>query len=636
MYIPRWALFLLTFVGATLFGWAVRMAVDDDGAPPVAGPESTVAAPAPQRATTPRAAAPAVRERRPRPAPASAPAPPAPAPTPIYVPVYIPVYLPANTGDAGVTGATAPARARPRAPEPAPVAEQPAPPPREPEPVAYEPESEPEPEAIAYEPEPVAYEPEPEPVAERPSPSPEPTRPTPNRSSTPSREEPTPEQPPRRATDPVRKPPRPTQRPDDQRSRLAAPPPAAGTFTPPTSIMTINANGDGIVIAADGAIVAVGDHPTVTGNTGDTSASGIIAVDAHDSAVISGNSERTTVEQASPPSAPSVAATETGAEARSGDTDPAPAPGTKNRSGGGRRAVAIAGIENHSVDVGGDENVVTYDDSNVALDRNGRVNGNTGDTDTSGLNVVDDEGSAIRSGDSGNSDEAPDDPPFAASSAGPPAESDGRRESSGQSVPEKDSSARPPAESNGRRESSGQSVPEKDSSARPPAESDGRRESSGQSVPEKDSSARPPAESDGQGDASRPSAAVATSSPRPLPEANGRQGGSQPSASVADVNGVSTATADDSLVVGGDGIDDNGVTVRGRRNVVTYDDGNVAVGGTGDVNSQIGDSDTGGAVTIGTRGSHIRAGDSFLPARQQAGAQRPDPFDGDDPDVGRD
>jgi hypothetical protein len=612
MYIPRWALFLLTFVGATLFGWAVRMAVDDDGGGSVAGPESTVAAPAPQRATTPRAAAPAVRERRPRPAPASAPAPPAPAPTPIYIPVYIPVYLPANTGDAGVTGATAPARARPRAPEPAPVAEQPAPPPREPEPVAYEPESEPEPEAIAYEPEPVAYEPEPEPepepVAERPSPSPEPNHPAPNRPSTPPREKPTREQPPRRLTNPVRKP----TRPDDQRSSVAEPPPAAGTFTPPTSIMTINANGDGIVIAADGAIVAVGDHPTVTGNTGDTSASGIIAVDAHDSAVISGNSERTTVEQASPPSAPSVAATETGAEARSGDTDPAPTPGTKNRSGGGRRAVAIAGIENHSVDVGGDENVVTYDDSNVALDRNGRVNGNTGDTDTSGLNVVDDEGSAIRSGDSGNSDEAPDDPPFAASSADPPAESDGRRESSGQSVPEKDSSAGPPAES------------------------DGRRESSGQSVPEKDSSARPPAESDGQGDASRPSAAVATSSPRPLPEANGRQGGSQPSASVADVNGVSTATADDSLVVGGDGIDDNGVTVRGRRNVVTYDDGNVAVGGTGDVNSQIGDSDTGGAVTIGTRGSHIRAGDSFLPARQQAGAQRPDPFDGDDPDVGRD
>jgi hypothetical protein len=355
--------------------------------------------------------------------------------------------------------------------------------------------------------------------------------------------------------------------------------------------MTINANGDGIVIAADGAIVAVGDHPIVTGNTGDTSASGIIAVDAEDSALISGDSERKTVEQASPPSAPPASTSETDAETTPNndtDADRAPATEADNRSGGGRRAVAIAGVENHSVDVGGDENVVTYDDSNVTLDRNGRVNGNTGDTDTSGLNVVDDEGSMIRSGDSGDSDESPDDPPFAASAA------------------------------------------------RQSAESDGRHDTSRQSAPAADSSASPPAESDGRRDSSRPAAAVATSSPRPLPEADGRRGDTQPSASVADVNGESTATADDSLVIGGDGIDDNGVTVRGRRNVVTYDDGNVAVGGSGDVNSQIGDSDTGGAVTIGTRSSRIRAGDSFLPAREQAGAQRPDPFDGDDPDVGRD
>jgi hypothetical protein len=625
MYIPRWALFLLTFVGATLFGWAVRMAVDDDGAASVAGPDGTaLSAPArpgaatPARRREPKSVERAARERRPRTErPASAPPAPPPAPAPIYVPVYIPVYLPANTGGAEVAGATAPASGRPRAPEPAPAAEQPAPPP-EPEPVAYEPEPEPEAEPVAYEPEPVAYEPEPEPappapVAERPSPSPERTHPAPNRPSTPPRERPTREQPPRRPTNPVRKP----THPDGQRPSDAAAPPAAGTstpgtFTPPTSIMTINANGDGIVIAADGAIVAVGDHPIVTGNTGDTSASGIIAVDAHDSALISGDSERKTVEQVSPPSSPSASTAETNAEAPpSGDTDPASATGGNNRSGGGRRAVAIAGMENHSVDVGGDENVVTYDDSNVALDRNGRVNGNTGDTDTSGLNVVDDEGSMIRSGDSGDSDEAPDDPPFAASAARPPSSTTGRRDASRPSAPAKESSA-------------------------PPAEDKGQQSGSRPSAPAPESSARPPAEGNGRGDSSRPAAAVATTSTRPLAEANGRQGGAQPSASVADVNGVSTATADDSLVIGGDGIDDNGVTVRGRRNVVNYDDGNVAVGGTGDVNSQIGDSDTGGAVTIGTRGSRIRAGDSFLPARQQAGAQRPDPFDGDDPDVGRD
>ncbi len=99
---------------------------------------------------------------------------------------------------------------------------------------------------------------------------------------------------------------------------------------------------------------------------------------------------------------------------------------------------------------------------------------------------------------------------------------------------------------------------------------------------------------------------------------------------------MSTANGADSLVIGGDGVDDNGVTVRGDRNVVTYDDGNVVVGGRGDVNAQIGDSDTSGAVVMGVDGSLIETGDSFLPPDQQAGAQPTDPFDGDDPDLSLD
>ena len=45
-------------------------------------------------------------------------------------------------------------------------------------------------------------------------------------------------------------------------------------------------------------------------------------------------------------------------------------------------------------------------------------------------------------------------------------------------------------------------------------------------------------------------------------------------------------------------MDDRGVTVYGNRNAVTYDDGNATVGGTGDVNSQIGDSANGGTVVM--------------------------------------
>jgi hypothetical protein len=143
----------------------------------------------------------------------------------------------------------------------------------------------------------------------------------------------------------------------------------------------------------------------------------------------------------------------------------------------GDRAVALAGYEDHSLDLVGDDNVLSYDDSNVFVRRTGELNANTGDTDTSGLNVVDARSSDVRSGASGSSDEPVDASPFG-HPAGQPA-------------------------------------------------------------------------------------AMA-----PVVGGLGRG----PSVSVSDINGTSTATAADSLVVGGDGMDDNGVHVRGNRNVAVYDD----------------------------------------------------------------
>jgi hypothetical protein len=210
-------------------------------------------------------------------------------------------------------------------------------------------------------------------------------------------------------------------------------------------------------------------------------------------------------------------------------------------AGANSRAIGIAGYEDHSVDITGSDNLATYDDSNLFFNRYGALNGNTGDTDTSGLNVVDSVGSRVRSGDSGNSDETPDPPPFDPASLGSPSLS-----------------------------------------------------------------------------------GVLTSNPT-APGA---------AVSVADINGISTATGQESLVIGGDGMDDNGVRIRGERNVATYDDGNVAIGGAGNMNSQIGDSDTSGAVVMGVRNSDVASGNSFLPAWQQAGAQVGDPFDGNDPDLG--
>ncbi len=62
------------------------------------------------------------------------------------------------------------------------------------------------------------------------------------------------------------------------------------------------------------------------------------------------------------------------------------------------RGVAISGYEDHSLDVAGRDHVVTYDDSNVFIARNGQINANTGDTDSAGLNVIDVTGSVVHSG----------------------------------------------------------------------------------------------------------------------------------------------------------------------------------------------------------------------------------------------
>ena len=52
------------------------------------------------------------------------------------------------------------------------------------------------------------------------------------------------------------------------------------------------------------------------------------------------------------------------------------------------RTADIAGFEDHSVLTRGVGNVVTYDDSNVFMNRDGKINANTGDTDSAGLNAV--------------------------------------------------------------------------------------------------------------------------------------------------------------------------------------------------------------------------------------------------------
>ncbi len=76
-----------------------------------------------------------------------------------------------------------------------------------------------------------------------------------------------------------------------------------------------------------------------------------------------------------------------------------PLPGSKSRG------IAFSEWETYRTDVAGRNILVTTDDSNFFRDRNGKINGNTGDTDASGLNVTDATDSVIRGSES--ADEAP-------------------------------------------------------------------------------------------------------------------------------------------------------------------------------------------------------------------------------------
>jgi hypothetical protein len=259
------------------------------------------------------------------------------------------------------------------------------------------------------------------------------------------------------------------------------------------------------VLAHDGAIVKIGPG-ALTANTGDTASSGVVAIDPVDSTLTTGQSTyadggaRTTagVVRSQPPLVSNEVAPHLG-----------------------DRAVAIAGYENHSVNVAGNDQIVTYDDSNVFIDRSGVIEANSGDTDSSGLNAMDVVRSFVRSGDSGDDEddsEEPEDP----------------------------------------------------------------------EDPDEDAA---------------PAATRAALSSTAVPVAG--------SASVVDDDAATSASDRDPLVIGGDGYDDLGIRSAGDRNVVTYDDSNVVIGGTGDAHAQIGDSDTGGAVVMRIVDSHVEAGNAF-------------------------
>ena len=74
--------------------------------------------------------------------------------------------------------------------------------------------------------------------------------------------------------------------------------------------------------------------------------------------------------------------------------------------------------------------------------------------------------------------------------------------------------------------------------------------------------------------------------------------------------GTTLASGQEAVVVGGDGYDDDDNRATGENIIITRDDDNVVLGGTGDVNAQIGDSEQ-GAVIMGVNRTFIQGGGAY-------------------------
>jgi hypothetical protein len=193
--------------------------------------------------------------------------------------------------------------------------------------------------------------------------------------------------------------PHPTARP----SVSAAPAQPAGGAT----VSTWN-----VVVANDGSVVLMGSHGRLLANTGSPSQGATIALDTDGSTIETGDSGVAVV-----PGVPGVP----GAPGAPGGTLASTGTVSSAAGAGGAAAVPllpVADFEDHSVHVVGNDQIVTNDDSNGFINRDGQINSNTGDTDSSAINALDVTDSRIRSGSSAGIEDEPAEDEFVATGAG--------------------------------------------------------------------------------------------------------------------------------------------------------------------------------------------------------------------------
>lgn len=292
-----------------------------------------------------------------------------------------------------------------------------------------------------------------------------------------------------------------------------------------------------MVIASDGSVVLVGEDGRLVANTGDAQEGGVVALESDGSTLQTQPGAPTTVPATGAPRTTATTTTGSGA----GATASVGAGVAVNR---GTQTAAVepdfdemlvpgshVDYEDHSIRIAGDRQLVVYDDSNAFIDRDGKINSNTGDTDSSGLSAVDVEDTVVRTGSSGG---VPDEP-----GEGEDGDEEAGTEAAVPTVPAALAPANPP----------------------PPAENPA-----------------PPA-------------------PQPA---------SQPSAPAEESAEYETDLEYQDVSIEADG---NG-------NQIVRDDSTVVIGGTGDVNSEIGDADTSGITVMEVDGSVIESdcsGDCTVP-----------------------
>ena len=291
------------------------------------------------------------------------------------------------------------------------------------------------------------------------------------------------------------------------------------------------------------------------------------------------------------------------------------------------RGIAFSEWESYRTDVAGRNIIATTDDSNVFVNRNGNLNGNTGDTDASGLNVTDATNSVIRGTES--ADEAPYQT-VAAAIVDLASEDPGGGLGSD---PDDDPDDEDDGDAND---------PDPGANAMPVSGSDDTGDSDTGDTDDAATAAGAPTTPAVAPATPRPSGTGDTHSPRSgtgnarpgrvrgsrLPDGGDDSDDSAPeefdfpyeewtqqisgdaASAVHTDEGTTLASGADAVVVGADGYDDDDNRAVGENIVVTRDDSNVVLGGTGDVNAQIGDSEQ-GAVIMGVDGVFIQGGGAY-------------------------